>query len=258
MDLSHKFILVSFAFLLLNYELRAQNDGWQTGSLIITLVSNDTVWIGSDSRTAALTEKGYTVNKNGMCKIHCTNNIIYAMAGHVRYADNSFNFLHIMEKAIAQTGNFDSAMQRFQENTKKEIISILRKFSPSSIQTLIKKNNGAFLSVMAVSFSNGEKKIKEMRFSIQPEGNNQWKVNYTDYDFHDTGSLRFLGHASNAVKYINENRFYFGDGKNIPQKLVELIQLESDKGTVTVGLPADVVSIYNNGFLKPVSSGLCE
>src|ERR671912_736929 len=74
----------------------AQDKSLINGTLIITLTSSDTIWIGADSRTSALTDKGYTINKEGMCKIHSTNDVVYAMAGHVRYVDNSFNFLEIM------------------------------------------------------------------------------------------------------------------------------------------------------------------
>src|SRR3954468_9262269 len=73
--------------------VHAQKKTLLNGTIIITLISNDTIWMGADSRTSSLTEKGYTANKKGNCKIYSTDDIIYAMAGHVRYVDNSFDFI---------------------------------------------------------------------------------------------------------------------------------------------------------------------
>lgn len=252
-----KFTSLLFLVLLAaTFQTQAQPAKLNNGSIIITLISNDTIWMGADSRTSALTEKGYTVNKEGMCKIHTTNNVVYAMAGHVRYTDNSFNFLNIMRNSIMDESDFELAMQTFKRRTIAEIGTILKKFSRSSINTLVEKNNGAFLSVVAISFINDYKILKEIRFSIAPEGKG-WKVNYTENEINDTGALRFLGHASHASRHIRQNQFYFGNGSDIPGKIRDLIRLESDNGTTTVGMPADVISIYNNGYKWVISSGLC-
>jgi|GEM_PF-3106062 len=240
------------------YLLKAQQKPLVNGSLIIALVSNDTVWLGADSRTSALTNKGYTANKTAMCKIHNTNGVVYAMAGHVKYIDNSFNFLRIMDKSINRWNNFDSAMLFFRDKTIKEIPAILKKFSSSSIQTLINKNGGSFLSVLAVTFANGEKKMREMRFSIAGNGRQKWAVTVTEADVADTGTLRFLGHASSALQHISDYPLYFGNGQSMPQKIENLIRIQAANGSATVGLPADVISIYNNGFTRALSSGLCQ
>src|SRR4051794_28681408 len=87
-------VLVAFFFCL--SAIHAQDNALLNGTIIITLTSEDTIWMGADSRTSSLTDTGYTVNKKGMCKIYSTDDIIYAMAGHVRYVDNSFNFVEIM------------------------------------------------------------------------------------------------------------------------------------------------------------------
>lgn len=233
-------------------------DGFLTnGTIIITLISEDTIWLGADSRTSALTEKGYTVNKEGMCKIYSTNDVVYAMAGHVRYSDNSFNFIEIMESCINQQKDFEESMQLFQQKAKTEISSILTKFSKKSINNLIKTNKGSFLSVVAVSFVNGVKKIKEMKFSIESTGRNNYNVSFKQTEDSGVGSLRFVGHASNSSKFIKNNRFYFGNGRSIPGKINDLIELESSQGTITVGMPADVISIYNNGYKRIINSGLC-
>jgi len=258
MDYLKKLLLAGIIIFFLVSPAYAQSDTLTNGTLIITLVSKDTIWLGADSRTSSLTDKGYTVNKNGMCKIYSTNDIIYAMAGHVRYLDNSFNFLKIMESSIKEKETFDGAMKLFEEKAKKETRSILKKFSRKSVNTLIKTNKGSFLSVIAISFVNGEKKIKEMRFSIEAVNNNDWNVTYKEAEGIGDGSLRFVGHAANASKYIRENNLYFGNGRNIPNKIVDLIKLESTQGTTTVGMPADVFSIYNGGFKKVITSGLCE
>lgn len=249
-------LMIVIAKFLLVLPVSAQ-DTLLNGTIIITLISNDTIWLGADSRTSALTEKGYTVNKKGMCKIYSTNDIIYAMAGHVRYVDNSFNFIDIMDKCINEQKDFEKSMQLFQQRTKTEIGSILKKFSTKSINTLIKTNNGSFLSVVAVSFVDGEKKMKEMRFSVKGTNRSDWSVDYKETEGSGVGSLRFFGHAANASKYIRNNNLYFGNGSNVPGKIVDLIKLESDNGTTTVGMPADVISIYNNGFKRVVCSGLC-
>ena len=237
--------------------LKAQKSSLMNGTIIITLVSNDTIWLGADSRTTSLTEKGYTVNKDGMCKVYSTNDIVYAMAGHVRYVDNSFNFLNLMRDCIYQQKDFEKSLFEFQERTKIKIGTILKKFSKKSIQTLVKTNKGSFLSVVAVSFANGEKKVKELQFSIEPI-NNKWNILSKSVDANDVGSLRFMGHATNALEFVKNNQLYFGNGRNIPDKINDLIKLESEKGTITVGMPADVISIYNNGFKRIISSGLCQ
>ena len=247
------FVITSFFFL----PLRAQDKTLINGTIIITLTSQDTIWLGADSRTSALTDKGYSVNKEGMCKIHSTNNVVYAMAGHVRYVDNSFNFLEIMQSCINGESDFERSMELFQQRAKSEIGSILKKFSRKSINTLIKTNNGSFLSVVAVSFVNGEMKMKELRFAIEAAGKNTWNVNYKVNDDNGVGSLRFMGHAANASKYVRDNNLFFGNGRNIPGKISELIKLESES-SITVGMPADVISIYNNGFKRVITSGLCN
>lgn len=234
----------------------SQKNTLLNGTIIISLTSQDTIWLGADSRTSALTEKGYTANKQGMCKIHSTNNVVYAMAGHVRYADNSFNFLDIMDGCVKEEDDFERSMKLFEERAKKEIGLILKKFSRKSINTLIKTNKGSFLSVVAVSFVNGEKKMKEMRFSIETAGKNSFNVLYKANDENGVGSLRFIGHAENASRYIRDNNLFFGNGRNIPDKINELIRLEST-ASETVGMPADVVTIYNNGFKRVITSGLC-
>ncbi|HEX8461804.1 MAG TPA: hypothetical protein VF623_10250 [Segetibacter sp.] len=235
----------------------AQKNTLLNGTLLITLVSNDTIWLGADSRTSALTDTGYRANKKGMCKINSTNDIVYAMAGHVRYVDNSFNFLNIMRAAINKEKDFEKSMQLFELQAKKETKSILKKFSRKSINTLIKTNNGSFLSVVAISFVNGEKKIKEMKFSIEASGNN-WNVVYKETEDIGVGSLRFVGHGVHASQYVKENNLYFGNGQNVPNKIVGLIKIESTKGTTTVGMPADVISIYDGGFKRVITSGLCD
>lgn len=253
-----KLLLVTVTKILLVSVSHAQDDTLTNGTLIITLVSKDTIWVGADSRTTSLTEQGYTVNKKGMCKIYSTNNVVYAMAGHVRYVDNSFNFLEIMRRCINKQSDFERSMNLFRERAKNEIRSILKKFSRKSINTLIKINNGSFLSVVAISFKNEEKKVKEMRFSIKANTSNSWDVTCTTTDQDDVGSLRFVGHAMNASAFIKTNNLYFGNGRNIPDKIENLIRMESDKGTITVGLPADVISIYNNGYKRVITSGLCS
>jgi hypothetical protein len=250
------FIIIAQTLFYVN--LSAQDKGLLNGTLIITLTSNDTIWVGADSRTSALTEKGYTVNKNGMCKIYSTNDVVYAMAGHVRYVDNSFDFVKIMRSCIEEEQDFEKAMDLFEVKAKKEIQSILKKFSRKSINLLIKTNNGSFLSVVAISFINGEKKMKEMRFSISPDKNNSWNVAYKETGEMGVGSLRFVGHGANASKFVRDNNLYFGNGRNIPGKIVDLIKLESTQGTTTVGMPADVISIYNNGYKRVITSGLCN
>lgn len=227
------------------------------GTLIITLTSQDTIWIGADSRTSSLTDKGYTVNKNGMCKIYSTNGIIYAMAGHVRYVDNSFNFLEIMQAAINDEQDFSRSMEVFQQRAKVEIKSILRKFSRKSINTLIKTNKGSFLSVVAISFNNNEKKMTEMKFSIEANTRNNWNVIYKKTEDNGVGSLKFVGHATHVAKFVRDNNLYFGNGRNMPAKISELIRLES-KATITVGMPVDVISIYNGGYKRVINSGYCS
>lgn len=237
--------------------VNAQDKALVNGTIIITLISNDTIWMGADSRTSTLTDNGYTANKKGMCKIYSTNDVVYAMAGHVRYVDNSFDFLKIMETCINQKKDFEEAMALFQQRTKKEILSILGKFSRKSINTLIKTNNGSFLSVVAISFTNGEKNIREMKFSVAAI-NNTWNVTFKETKEIGVGSLRFIGHAANASAHVKNNSFFFGNGKNIPERLVDLIKLESSKGTTVVGLPADVISIYDGGYKRVITSGLCN
>lgn len=237
--------------------LYAQENSLLNGTIIITLISEDTIWLGADSRTSSLTDKGYTVNEQGMCKINITNNIIYAMAGHVRYVDNSFNFLELMQKCINEQEDFDESMKLFQLKSEEEIRSILKKFSRTSINTLVRTNQGSFLTVVAISFINGEKKIKEMRFFIRSKGTYKWKVIYKENDENGVGTLRFFGHAANASEYIRDNPLFLGNGRNIPDKISDLIKLEATKGAGTVGMPADVISIYNNGYKKVIASGLC-
>jgi len=258
MDYLKRILLVVTTSFLLILRAYSQDNSLLNGTLIITLVSQDTIWVGADSRTSALTEKGYTVNKEGMCKIYSTNNVVYAMAGHVRYVDNSFNFIEIMRDCINDQNDFEESMELFQQRTKKEIASILKKFSRKSINTLVKTNKGSFLSVVAISFVNGEKKVKEMKFSIIGASNNNWNVIDKITEGSDVGSLRFIGHASNASEFVKNNQLYFGNGKNIPDKISDLIKLESTSGTITVGMPADVISIYNNGYKRVITSGLCS
>jgi hypothetical protein len=100
--------------------------------------------------------------------------------------------------------------------------------------------------------------MKELKFSIEAGNKNNWNVIYRETNESGEGSLRFVGHAANASRFIKNNNLFFGNGKNIPGKLVELIELESANGTTTVGLPADVISIYNNGFKRVINSGLCS
>ncbi|MCW3110864.1 MAG: hypothetical protein JWQ09_5370 [Segetibacter sp.] len=257
MDHLRMLLLVVITTFLLVSPVHAQDNTLINGTLIITLISQDTIWLGADSRTSALTDDGYTVNKDGMCKIYSTNDVIYAMAGHVRYVDNSFNFLEIMQSSINEQKDFERCMELFQQRAKIEIASILKRFSRESINTLIKTNNGTFLNVVAISFVNGEKKVKEMNFSIKAISRNNWNVTYNVTEQNDVGSLRFVGHATNASKFVRNNNLYFGNGRNIPEKINDLIELES-KGTITVGMPADVISIYNNGYKRIISSGLCS
>lgn len=175
----HKNILVFFAALFsIVQHVYAKDSALLNGTIIITLVSKDTIWVGADTRTSALTDNGYTTNQAGMCKIYNTNNVIYAMAGHVRYTDDSFNFLNIMRTCISKQKNFTESMKLFQQKARVEIGSILKKFSRQSINTLVKTNNGSFLSVVAISFVSGKKQLKEMRFSIEAAGSNNWKVVY--------------------------------------------------------------------------------
>lgn len=251
-----KFLLVIGLSAISINTLLSQDHLLLNGTIIVTLTSKDTIWMGADSRTSALTNKGYTVNKNGMCKIYTTNDIVYAMAGHVRYVDNSFNFLLMMQKCIAEQKDFDSSLKLFKQKATIEIASILRKFSRASIKTLVEKNKGNFLSVVAVSFKNGEKKMREMKFSIEPFRKSRWKVLYKESEASDLGSLRFVGHAASASKFVKENNLFFGNGRNIPGKIIELIKLESEN-SITVGLPGDVISIYDGGFKRIISSGLC-
>ena len=258
MDYFKKLALLVLLIFPLGSVVYAQNNPLINGTIIITLISNDTIWLGADSRTSALTNKGYTKNKEGMCKIYSTNDVIYSMAGHVRYTDNSFNFLKVMESCIKEQADFEKSMKLFQQRAKNQIPSILKKFSRTSINTLIKTNNGSFLSVVAISFVNGEKKMKEMRFAIQAGPRNDWNVTSAVTDENSVGLLRFFGHAGNASRYVKDNKLYFGNGKNVPNKFIDLIKLESTKGTITVGLPADVVSIYNNGYKRVIASGLCH
>lgn len=258
MDYLRIVLLVVITKLLLVTPVHSQDNTLINGTIIITLVSEDTIWMGADSRTSALTDEGYTVNKEGMCKIYSTNDIIYAMAGHVRYVDNSFNFLEIMRTCINEQKNFEKSMELFQQRAKNEIGSILKKFSTKSINTLIKTNNGSFLSVIAISFVNGEKKMREMRFSIEAINRDNWNVIYKETEKNGVGSLRFIGHTANASEYVRNNKLYFGNGRNIPEKINDLIKLESTKSTITVGMPADVISIYNNGYKRVITSGFCD
>jgi hypothetical protein len=163
-----------------------------------------------------------------------------------------------MRAAINKEKDFEKSMKLFELQAKKETKSILKKFSRKSINTLIKTNNGSFLSVVAISFVNGEKKIKEMKFSIETTTNNNWNVVYKETENIGVGSLRFVGHGANASQYVKENNLYFGNGRNVPNKIVGLIKIESTKGTTTVGMPADVISIYNGGFKRVITSGLCD
>lgn len=257
MDYLRALLLFLIAACFIIKPINAQDKALMNGTIIITLISQDTIWLGADSRTSSLTEKGYTVNKNGMCKINNTNNIVYAMAGHVRYVDNSFDFLEMMRNCINEQKDFDKSTILFQQRAKVEIRSILKKFSKKSINTLIKTNDGGFLSVVAISFENGEKKMKEMWFTIEADNNNNWKVIYNEKQDNGVGSLRFIGHASSASKYVKENNLFFGNGRSIPEKINQLIDIES-KNSITVGLPADVISIYDGGFKKVITSGLCD
>ena len=257
MRFTKKSLILVIAVFVMCSCLQAQKKSLTNGTIIITLIGKDTIWLGADSRTSALTEKGYTVNKNGMCKIYSTGDIVYAMAGHVRYVDNSFNFLEMMRDCINGQKDFDNSLQLFKKRAKTEILSILKKFSRKSINTLIETNKGSFLSVVAVSFSNGEKKMKEIKFSIEAAGKNSWNVLYKETDGSDIGSLKFVGHAANASRFVRENNLFFGNGKNIPGKINDLIEIES-KSSITVGLPADVISIYDGGYIRSLSSGLCS
>src|SRR3954469_6200949 len=116
-------LVVVFGSFLPASRVHAQRSTLLNGTIIITLISNDTIWMGADSRTSSLTEKGYTANKKGMCKIYNTNDIIYAMAGHVRYVDNSFDFIRMMQRSINEQKDFDQSMEQFQQNARTEIES---------------------------------------------------------------------------------------------------------------------------------------
>ena len=251
-----RILLVLIGEFFISSPLISQDHYLSNGTIIITLISNDTIWVGADSRTSSLTNKGYTVNKEGMCKIHSTDQVVYAMAGHVRYTDNSFNFLEIMKRCVNEQADFEKSMELFQQRTQTEIKSILKRFSRKSINTLVTTNNGSFLSVIAISFVNGERKTKEMKFSVQSAGGKNWKVIYKVAAENSGGNLRFLGHARRASDYIKDHNLFFGNGKNIPNKIRELINIEAE-GTITVGMPADVISIYDGGYKRVISSGLC-
>ena len=257
MDYLLKLSIAIITTFLLVSQVHSQDKVLVNGTIIITLTSQDTIWIGADSRTSSLTDKGYTVNKKGMCKIYSTDDVVYAMAGHVRYVDNSFNFLEIMQDCINEEKDFEKSMALFQGRAKSEIASILKKFSRKSINTLIKINNGSFLTVVAISFVNGQKKMREMKFSIEAANSNNWNVTYKVTDDNGVGSLKFAGHAANASKFVRSNNLYFGNGRNIPAKINDLIKLESDT-SITVGMPADVISIYNGGYKRVITSGLCS
>jgi len=72
---------------------------------------------------------------------------------------------------------------------------------------------------VAVSFVNSEKKVKQIRFSIEAIDEKHWRVNYKTAEENGVGTLRFFGHATNASAFIRDNNLYFGNGKDIPNKI---------------------------------------
>jgi hypothetical protein len=153
-----KFWLALLTIFLLHPPVHAENDSLINGTIIITLVSKDTIWLGADSRTSALTDKGYTQNKKGMCKIYSTNDVIYAMAGHVRYVDNSFNFLEIMKECIKNKRILKRPPICFRKEQKTRLDLFLKGSPGKALIPLSKQTTALFLVLLQYPLLVGKRK----------------------------------------------------------------------------------------------------
>ncbi len=222
------------------------------GTCIITIINQDSIWIGADN-------KRYSVEKNLMNEHSTQNQKIFEKDGFYfffcgisqAYDHNKniyFDPQKIMDSAITEFKEYNDVYENFTSQ-------IPHKLNLVTNQTL-KNNPKYFLSEMLnkppifggqlIQFTKGIKKIKTFDYCIVGTNQNNWTVREQPSSLTSDTFITFSGTYTNAQNYFMQNFRSLYPSSDYKKLITDLIRIEAQNNNYKVGMPVNVLAIQND------------
>jgi hypothetical protein len=219
---------------------------YKEGSVVLTIITPDTVWFESDTRGVYTDAYGTTTFLKAK-KIFQESNYFFGFTGlgSFDYPGGRIDPPQTVRSIINQGGTFDQVFYSSCAALKTEVAKYVVSQTNQNIQQHL--NRGWIVDFCMVSFVNGKPLYKSIGLSLRSTYK-KLEVYISDTSMNKAPFEIFLsGHRNEIMKYIRSNKTYItSNSKDLKEKMVCLINLQASRDSM-VGMPVDIFSIYKGG-----------
>lgn len=169
-----------------------------TGAYILRRASEDTIWLGVDSKIRLVNE-AVTDRSIKRCKFYCYKNCYFVGAGIISYKDTTA--YNLVREAVDYSGSYAEQVDYLKHR--------LTEFFTLHADSLIKwtgirlREGSAFLSTVFCRFENGKVKLSEDWFEFYRNADNRIEARIT-HEATDS-ILKTSGGAIKCIGYIDSS-----------------------------------------------------
>lgn len=254
--LGHKLYTLKYLFVILllpsiystTYSQTNQQK-FEGGTTILTLLSKDSVWIVADSKQGSLESQSQNRNTSIVCKINHTNGIYYTFSGQLvnSKSPNGFYYFNsnaILELAISKYKNFDSMFLYFDSTIRNKLFLACQKDSQQSIKHFKERFlNRLLLNVTITTFINGNLKFVSRKYYCSLQKSNKIEILYKDIIEPPGFPVLFkVGMRSAIDSFLKKNPNFDLSSSRIKYWGQYLVGLEIKRDSNAVGKPINIIS----------------
>lgn len=219
------------------------------GTITITVINQDTIWMGADSRFSFLDSTNHEIG----CKINYEKKVYFTFAGiynaYSKDGETTFEAIVDMKKMILEENSIDSILYKFNNLSLSKLnilIAELKKEFPKRYERL----NEIILEGVMVTFENGKPTYRHWGYKLEKETGKITTVTISDFGFIISGT------KESVIEALLKNPNQFAR-TTFSEAIENMIVLQAKSTPEAVGLPAVIYKITSQGHIV-LKKGACD
>ncbi len=239
------------------------------GSTILTVISNDSIWIASDSKVSVRNSESRKNKYAKGCKVFNYQNIHYSVSGTTRLQDPDTKgilfdadkeVLDIIKKGKPFVETFADCYKTMEHRLFEVYKPIINSCSDEDIHYLF-DYHPVLLSISMSMFSDKNKPMYIYWAYKLEHTAKEWSIQPTLVDtcIECTANQISLQGATDSINtYLNKNPLATISNIGMRERLIDLINMQIAKDPAEIGLPIVVKVIYAKGNKWLTAHKSCE
>jgi|GEM_PF-6299246 len=221
------------------------------GTIIMTMISNDSIIIAADTKHVLATEgHGHPVEVDTVRKIHRSGNFFFALSGltEIRSASDNkrtFDAIEVFKECLHSSRDLQISLSDFNSHLTSTLRALYKTRQIDKLPTDFPDT--IFLGVSIVNYKNvSERLFGEFRITGSTPGDLSLK-----WRPHTVQSIPYIddnGRDTYVHDFLNKHKEYFADTHNMLSKMVNLIKVQARFDSTQVGCPIDAVTIKDHSY----------